>query len=144
MAGWITSIVGVICLGVLLEIVLPEGKTAKYVKGAFSLIVIIVIVAPLPSLFKKDWKFDLSENFSPDSGFVSATYADYGQSLEEELEKLLLENGCEAQIDIYIKDGLTFEIDFVELRAFGGEPTEAVALICRRLALTADKVKIIS
>ena len=48
MGAWILSIAGVICLGILLEIVLSEGKTAKYVKGAFSLLVVIAIVAPLP------------------------------------------------------------------------------------------------
>jgi len=34
MGVWIMSIVGVICLGILLEIMLPDGKTAKYVSAA--------------------------------------------------------------------------------------------------------------
>lgn len=53
MGAWIISITGVICLGILLDIVLPDGKTTKYIRGAFSLIVILVIVSPLPSLLKK-------------------------------------------------------------------------------------------
>ena len=43
MGAWIMSVVGVICLGVLLEIVLPSGKTTKYVRGTFSLLVVFVI-----------------------------------------------------------------------------------------------------
>ena len=43
MGAWIMSVVGVICLGVLLEIVLPSGKTTKYVRGTFSLLVVYVI-----------------------------------------------------------------------------------------------------
>lgn len=58
MGAWVTSIVGVICLGILLDIVLPEGKTTKYIRGAFSLIVILAIVAPIPSLLKKEWKIN--------------------------------------------------------------------------------------
>ena len=37
LTAWLTGITGVIALGVLLEILLPEGQTGKYVKGAFSL-----------------------------------------------------------------------------------------------------------
>lgn len=61
MNAWLLSIVGVVALGVLLEILLADGETAKYIKGVFALAVVLVLVAPLPKFLNKD--FDVSEFF---------------------------------------------------------------------------------
>ena len=50
MSAWIMGIVGVIALGVLADILLPEGETAKYIKGFLAVFVVAAIVAPIPSL----------------------------------------------------------------------------------------------
>ena len=54
MSGWLLGIVGVVSLGVLIEILLPEGENSKYIRGIFSIIVIFVIISPLPKLAKGD------------------------------------------------------------------------------------------
>ncbi len=36
MRGWILSIVGIVFIGVILDIILPDGKTSKYIKHIFS------------------------------------------------------------------------------------------------------------
>lgn len=106
MSAWIMSIVGVICLGILLEIVLPDGKTTKYIRGAFSLMVIFVIVAPLPSLLKKDWTFELGDNyFSVDQEYIDEIQTSYVTRLQDEMRSYLLNNGYSAQISIDMKDG---------------------------------------
>lgn len=61
MNAWLLSIVGVVALGVLLEILLADGETAKYIKGVFALAVVLVLVAPLPKFLNKD--FDIGEFF---------------------------------------------------------------------------------
>lgn len=99
MSAWVMSIVGVICLGILLEIVLPQGKSAKYVKGAFSLLVIFVIASPLPTLLKKDWKMDFSgEQFSVDSVFVQQTKDMFINEVQQEAEEFLALNGYDATV----------------------------------------------
>ena len=60
MSSWVMSIVGVVCLGVLLDLIVPEGQTNKYIKGVFALLIIFVIISPLPALVGK--KFDLKLN----------------------------------------------------------------------------------
>ena len=42
MNAWLLSIVGVVSLGVLLEILLADGETAKYIKGVFALAVVLI------------------------------------------------------------------------------------------------------
>jgi len=70
MAGWIMGIVGVVCLGVLLDLVIPEGQTAKYIKGVFALVVIFVIISPLPALLGREFKL----SFSDDGYFADQDY----------------------------------------------------------------------
>lgn len=116
MSVWIMSIVGVICLGILLEIMLPDGKTAKYVKGAFSLLVVFVIAAPLPNMLKKDWTLDLSGvNFGVDEEYISSTYAAYTDGLARTLERKLLEEGYVANVDIELKDTAPAALDKVNV-----------------------------
>lgn len=58
MSGWIMGIVGVIALATLADILLPEGETAKYIKGFLAVFVVAAIVAPIPffSIRKRRWK----------------------------------------------------------------------------------------
>ena len=93
MGAWIMSVVGVICLGVLLEIVLPSGKTTKYVRGTFSLLVVYVIASIIPVVAKADWDFD-SDDASVSAG-LNLTI-----SASEKARLALQSEGCEGRVDI--------------------------------------------
>lgn len=100
--AWILSVVGVICLGIMLEIVLPDGKTTKYIKGTFSLLVVLVIASPLPSLINKEFDLDFDAYvFSDDYDFVSQVE----QSKEEEYASRV--NDALAQCGINAKSVVT-------------------------------------
>ena len=47
---WLLSVVGVVILGVLIDVVLPEGNINKYIKAVFAFVIILVIVSPLTKL----------------------------------------------------------------------------------------------
>lgn len=119
MQAWIIGIVGVICLGVLLEILLPEGQTGKYVKGAFSLMVIFVIIAPLPSLAKAldEWQPEYS-TIGADEDFLAEAAERYASAEEEALEDYLRANGHETRVNVVIKDGSMSEIDKIAVTLF--------------------------
>lgn len=120
MSAWIISIVGIITLGILVDIVLPEGQTNKYIKGIFATITILTIIAPIPKFLNKeiDFKklFSNGVSFSVDESFidsVSETKKDYR---EESIEELLLQLGytdCEAKI--VKKANKANEIDYVNI-----------------------------
>lgn len=98
LSAWITGIVGVICLGILLEIVLPEGQTSKYVKGAFSLLVVFVIAAPLPNMIGalKNWEPTFSE-IQPDEDFIAASADVFTQEKADDLKAYLALQGYETE-----------------------------------------------
>ncbi len=98
MGAWIISVVGVICLGVLLEIVLPEGQTTKYVRGAFSLLVVFVVASIVPTIAKADWNLDLDGIFSTDSSASSSV--DLTLSVSEKVRLALENEGCESRVEI--------------------------------------------
>lgn len=120
MSAWIISIVGIITLGILVDIVLPEGQTNKYIKGIFAAITILTIIAPIPKFLNNeiDFKklFSSGVNFSVDDSFietVSQTKKDYR---EESIEALLAQMGyekCEAKI--VKKVDKSNEIDYVNI-----------------------------
>ena len=53
MAEWLMSVVGIIAAGVLLEIILPPGDTATYAKGAYALIVVLVLASPIANVLSQ-------------------------------------------------------------------------------------------
>lgn len=55
---WIMSIVGISALGILLDVLLPEGETNKYIKGVFAVFTVLVIISPLPSLIGNGFDFN--------------------------------------------------------------------------------------
>ena len=50
MTSWLLGIIGVIFLGVLLDIMYPNGKTNVFCKGVFGLFAVVVLITPIIKL----------------------------------------------------------------------------------------------
>ena len=97
MSEWLLGIVGIIALGLLLEIVLPDGQITKYVRGAFSLLVIVAVIAPLPKIFGGDFEFVFDGvSYEIDSTYLTSQGEEYESNLENNLEQILLKEGYKA------------------------------------------------
>ena len=86
MAGWILSVVGTVLTVTLAEVMLPEGQTAKFIKGVISLAIIYVVIAPIPALLSS--KIDInsffdfsSSSYESDASFIGIIKADCLSSL---------------------------------------------------------------
>lgn len=99
MSGYVLSVVGVVFLGVLVDVIMPDGEMNKYVKGMFSLIALCVFLSPVQKIFNKDFSFDGlvydSSAIQIDDDFVEATNKQIKQQLERSLEAKL----CDAGFD---------------------------------------------
>lgn len=94
-AGWIGAIVGAVIATALIDLLMAEGETKKYVKGIASLLVLAVIIAPLPSLIDGDFSLTGGETVkSP----ITETNNDY-------LERVYMERykGYELSIQNKLK-----------------------------------------
>lgn len=98
MKEWILSVVGVIALGVLVDIILPNGKIAKYVKGAFSLLVVLVISSILPIIANMNFQIDVdsSDYFSIENSNTVQAFENIEYGIEQDLANL----GCDCDVQI--------------------------------------------
>lgn len=71
-SAWLLSIAGVVLLSVLAELALPEGQMNKYTKVIFSFVILLVVIMPLPKLFRKD--FDINEFFGTNENVLQEDY----------------------------------------------------------------------
>ena len=72
MSKWLLSIVGVIFLGVMMDLLYPSGKTNKLCKSIFGLIAVFVIISPIFSLDIDGAFANLSTNIRLDKGLIDA------------------------------------------------------------------------
>lgn len=95
-SSWIMAVVGISVLGVLVDLVMPDGQTKKYIKGVFAFIVVMVIISPLPSLLNKE--FSINDIFEENAiviqeDFVYQVNKDRLETLENMIEADLKEQG---------------------------------------------------
>ena len=112
---WIMSIVIIATVGVLIDVIIPEGEMDKYIKGIFSILVIFVIISPLPALLKKDWNLELesigSDKVSVDNDFIESLKEDEYETVREELIQDLNNEYKECEVTV-VRDSFG-EIVFV-------------------------------
>ena len=110
MSGWILSIVGMVLTVTLTEILLPEGQTAKYIKGVISLMVVYVVIAPIPALMQSkidiNTFFDFSlSSYESDDAFIELIKEDKQSALGLELDRVFALNGLQESSAIVVLDG---------------------------------------
>lgn len=102
MTEYILSIISVILLTGAAGIVLPEGKTGKFVKSIFSVATLVVILTPLirmkdssAPVFDDDFVFEYDENYLE---FIDYKESEYRSGV---IEEMLEENGYETLVQLY-------------------------------------------
>lgn len=146
MNAWLLSIVGVVSLGVLLEILLADGETAKYIKGVFALAVVLILVAPLPKFLNKD--FDLNDFFGKEMQTQTTFLNSVNERKNQERENRILTELKKSEIDvqkvrIFYLRGDTDNIDVVKVYVKGDFDKDKICkIVVDNLACKQDKIKI--
>lgn len=64
MDAWLLSIVGVVFVGVVFDMMIPEGKVNGIIRSIFSIATLFVLLQPVPKLIKeltnKQWDMDVT------------------------------------------------------------------------------------
>lgn len=110
-SAWILSIVGVAAITLIVDILLPEGETAKYIKSVFGILTVFIIAMPLPGILGGE--VDFSAVFE-ESGAVSVDYEFVDQlnemrirNMETSIVEYLKKEGyyCDVSLEASFKDG---------------------------------------
>lgn len=146
MNGWLLSIVGVVALGVLLEILLSDGQTSKYIKGVFSLAVVLVLVAPLPKFLNKNFDINdfFGESMTTQTTFLNNLNERKNSEREERLLKELKKSIPEVErVRIFYLQNNMDNIDVVKVYSKNiNKKEEIIKLVCYSLNLKEDNVKV--
>lgn len=116
---WIIKIVGLGALGVLLDVILPDGETNKYIKGIFGIVTVFVLFSPLPKLLNININVDDITMESNQSVKIDDDYTYYVyQKKWEETERLLSDvytkkYSTECEVDIKFVESCPEKIDVV-------------------------------
>lgn len=91
MKDYLLNILGIVVIGVLIEIITPNGKMSKYIKSIFSIFVVFVLISPLATL---------SVNVNISKYFDISTYQLDGSLLSNINERKIsaLENDIENEL----------------------------------------------
>lgn len=146
MNTWLLSIVGVVTFGVLLEILLADGETAKYIKGVFALAVVLVIVAPLPAILDKN--FDINNFFGTEieaqANFLNSVKDRQNSEREENLCKELKKQNVDVQrVRIFYLQNDIKNIDIVKIYLLSGKTEEKIfEIVQNAIGCSRDKIKV--
>lgn len=102
-SSWLLSIAGVVILSVLAELILPDGQINRYIKAIFSFVILLVIISPLPKLFKKDFNLDEYFNSTPSlqKDYIYQVNLDKISALTKDLSARIEEEGlCNVVVSI--------------------------------------------
>lgn len=145
MTGWILSIVGTVLTITLTEVMLPEGSTAKFIKGVISLMVIYVVIAPIPALLQS--KIDLNSFFDfslsgyeSDETFIGIIKEDKQSALAEEINSAFVERGLTASVTLVLNEDYTVAQVFLTVTA--EDLSEACRLTMQALAVKEEIIVI--
>lgn len=97
MSKWLMSIVGVVFLGILLDIVYPNGKTNAFCRNIFGIITVLIMITPIVEFKNNDYKIDLNN-----TSILSTINESKELALITQIEGYLISKGIE---------GVSVEID---------------------------------
>ena len=106
---WVLSIVGIIILSILVDLILPSGKTSSFIKNIFGYLIIVVILSPVFTFFtNKEFSvndlFD-KENVQIQDGFVASVNRQFLDNAEKAIEK-----ACEQEGFRFVEVGIDANI----------------------------------
>ena len=152
MTEYILSIISVILLTGAAGIVLPEGKTGKFVKSVFAVATLVVILTPLirwknSSLpaFDNDYSIEYDENFLD---YIDFKESEYRSGV---IEKMLREEGYESLVQLYYERidnefKITKVLIFLQNSGISGQdehiyiPSEIIQAVADYCGVGTDKV----
>ncbi len=104
---YILSIVGIVLLGVIVDLILIDGQVKKYVKSIFVLFVIFTLVAPLPNLIDNIKKGEItmpSTDISIDNSYLDIILRQKNTAVVNAINRAMQENNIEgASISVEAK-----------------------------------------
>lgn len=107
MSSYLLTLLGVILIGVIIDVILPSGSTSKYISGMFALFVMLVMITPVLNWVNKDYKISdyfVNTSITLDQNLLNNMYSNKIEVMEKEIVTTLEQQGLlKVSIDIQYK-----------------------------------------
>ena len=94
--SWLLSIVGVVIIGALIDIILPDSSISKYIKSIYAFFIIFVIINPILNLQNISVNFDEEYKNYIDSEYVEVFNDQTLSFIKENIESQAYYSGLEG------------------------------------------------
>lgn len=136
---WLLGVVGVVLLGVLVDVLLPKGQMSKYVKGIFAVLLLFVMVTPIVNFFRHNTSIDDLIDFDAGSYEIDDTYIDL---IDEGHRQAALDDIRRRYQAVYALEYADKEDGIVHVYVKGTAPNGLTEYVCIILSTEPDKVVI--
>lgn len=104
MVNWLAPILGVVVLGVIIELISKDSRLGKFVRAIYAFFVLFVIVQPLPGLLNKLSTWQPKDMVNVNAGLVdNLTQAGRQNRIEQQLKQM----GYPSAV-VCISDGVAY------------------------------------
>ncbi len=102
MSGYVLSILGIVLVGIVIDVVMPSGVINKYIKSLFSIFVVAVILNPIITFVKDNKDFTLHyDDYEVQESIMNYIFNERVKTIETAIMNEL-ESGGISKIDIKI------------------------------------------
>lgn len=146
MKAYILAVCGAAVISALIAILLPGGKTGKFINGVLKLFCLLVMLVPLFSLFTEQ-KVIFSEGsgeMEVDSSYVEAVFAQRAEEEEDRIEAFIQEEfAVQASVRIgwsAVENDYIVEEVRITVQNFGIYPSDEHIFIIEQIAAELSKM----
>ena len=94
MSGYILSILGIVLLGIIIDVIIPNGSINKYIKSIYAIFVVAVIISPLSKVLNQEHDFSIKyDDFEISQDLLNYIYNARVDNLEVDMTKVLEHDG---------------------------------------------------
>ena len=103
MSGYVLSVLGIVIVGIFIDIIIPSGVISKYIKGIYSIFVVVVLISPVIQLLSKNHNFTIKyTEYEINENLLEFIHTSRAELMEKSIEKTLYSQGF-SNIDINLK-----------------------------------------
>ncbi len=129
MGAWLASILGVVVVGVVVELLTQNRRMGNFIRSIYGFIVLLVIVSPLPNLLKADWWSSHADNLINTEMLEQLTQSSKQTQVAQTLRVLGYDQAMVTVVDGTIYVNLGVAVDATTLSELQKKLGEGVVII---------------
>ncbi len=97
MNSYVISILGIVVLGIIIDVIVPNGTINKYIRSIYAIFIVAVILSPLINFMKSNDKFSFNyKEYEINRNLINYIYTSKKEATENSITQALSSEGIEG------------------------------------------------